>query len=297
VPVPSRLLRLGAETRMLGPAPWLMGIVNATSDSFSDAGRYDDLSSRVTLARELAAAGAHVLDVGGESASPATPRRTERDEIAAVVPLVEAIRAELPQVLVSIDTYKPAVADAALAAGAQIVNDISGLADPALAELCATRGAAYVLMHNRGRVKQRLLDPRRYTDVTADIEAFFAERLELAGRHGLHREQVILDPGPDFSKTPPQTIALLRGIDRLHRFERPLLLPVSRKDFIGALSGRSPRRRLAGTLAALDHGVAHGAHIFRLHDVAAARRFLARRAELTGAPLPEGPPPAPVAQP
>ncbi len=277
---PPRRLVLAGRTHILGPDPWLMGIVNATVDSFSDAGRLPDLASRLQLARDLTAGGAQMLDVGGESASPATPRATDRREIAAVVPLIEAIRDALPAVLVSVDTYKPAVARAALAAGAQLVNDISGLADPALAALCAEAGAGYVLMHQRGRPKERRLDPDGYADVPADLEAFFTERLALAAAHGLAAEAVILDPGPDFAKTPAQTVAALRALPRLHGFGRPLLLPVSRKDFIGALTGRRPRERLAGTLAALEHGWAHGAHVFRLHDIAAAQRFLARRSEL-----------------
>jgi dihydropteroate synthase len=257
-----------------------MGIVNATQDSFSDAGRYTDPESRVALAQELVADGARILDIGGESASPATPTVAAAQEIAAVVPVIEAVRAG-SDVLISVDTYKPAVARAAVAAGASIVNDISGLGDPELATVCAETGAAYVLMHNRGRPKARLLEDTLYpAGVAADLERFFTERLELAARLGLPAEQVILDPGPDFSKTPAQTVAVLRALDSLHTFGRPLLLPLSRKDFIGAITGRPPRQRLPGTLAALDHAVTHGGHIFRLHDIRAAREFLAARAAL-----------------
>jgi dihydropteroate synthase len=256
-----------------------MGIVNATRDSFSDAGRYGDADSRLSLARELVADGARILDIGGESASPATPRVAAADEIAAVVPLLEAIRSAAPHVLLSVDTYKAPVARAALAAGADIVNDISGLADPELASLCADAGAAYVLMHNRGRPKTRRLESDLYPGgVSADLERFFTERLELATRTGLPAEQIILDPGPDFSKTPAQTVSVLRELGSLHAFARPLLLPLSRKDFIGAITGRPPRQRLAGTLAAVDHALAQGGHIFRLHDIGAARQFLTARA-------------------
>jgi dihydropteroate synthase len=183
---------------------------------------------------------------------------------------------------VSVDTYKPAVASAAIAAGAAIVNDVSGLRDPALADVCADSGAALVIMHTRAAPRQRLQNPDLYTDVTAEVLAFLRERIALALSRGVAPEQLLLDPGPDFAKTPAQTIELLANIGRLHELGRPLLMAISRKDFIGALTGRSPRERLAGTLAALAHGVEHGAHVFRLHDIAAAADFLTVRAALSG---------------
>jgi dihydropteroate synthase len=181
-----------------------------------------------------------------------------------------------------VDTYKPAVAEAAIAAGAAIVNDVSGLHDPELAAVCARTGAALVLMHTRAAPKQRLQDPGLYDDVVADVVAFLGERMEVARARGMRDEQLILDPGPDFSKTPAQTIALLRRLEELHALGRPLLLAVSRKDFVGALTGRGPRDRLAGTLAAIGRGVDAGAHVLRVHDVAQAADFLAVRAALRG---------------
>ena len=269
------------RTLALGERPWLMGIVNATPDSFSDAGAYPDLGARVELARELLAAGADLIDVGGESGITLRPPVDAAEEIGRVVPLIERIADELGA-LVSVDTYKPAVAEAAIAAGAVIVNDVSGLRDPELAGVCARTGAALVLMHTRAAPKQRLQDAGLYDDVVADVVGFLAERMELALSCGVAAEQLILDPGPDFAKTPAQTIALLRRLDELHALGRPLLLAVSRKDFLGALTGRGPRERLAGTLAALGHGVDAGAHVLRVHDVAAAADFLAVRAALRG---------------
>jgi dihydropteroate synthase len=184
--------------------------------------------------------------------------------------------------LVSVDTYKPAVARAAIAAGASIVNDVSGLRDPELAEVCAQTGAALVMMHTRAAPKQRMQDPDLYEDVVEDVLSFLAERIAVALEAGVAEEQLIVDPGPDFAKTPAQTIEVLTNISRLHALERPLLMAISRKDFIGALTGRPPRERLAGTLAALTHGVDAGAHIFRVHDVAAASDFLKVRAALAG---------------
>jgi dihydropteroate synthase len=277
----SVLLRAGGRSHDLGGPPWLMGIVNATPDSFSDAGLHPTLESRVALARELIAAGAAVIDIGGESGTTNRPPVEAGEEIERVVPLIERVVAE-GGVLVSIDTYKPAVAQAAIAAGATIVNDVSGLRDPELADVCAQTGAALVVMHTRAAPKQRLQDPDLYGDVVADVMGFLGERLELARSRGVADEQLIVDPGPDFAKTPAQTIELLRGAARLHEFGRPVLLAVSRKDFVGALTERPPRDRGPGTLAALAYGTELGAQIFRVHDVAAASDFLTVLAALRG---------------
>ncbi len=269
----------------LGVRPLLMGIVNASPDSFSDGGRHPTLDDQVRLAEALLQAGADMLDVGGESATtgrePVAPER----EAELVVPLVERLAGGLGA-LVSVDTYKPVVARAAIAAGASIVNDVSGLRDPELATVCAQTGAALVLMHTRAAPRERLQDPDLYGDVTEEVLAFLRERIALANDAGVAAEQLIVDPGPDFAKTPAQTIELLSQVGRLHELERPLLLAISRKDFIGALTGRAPRERLAGTLAALAHGADAGAHIFRVHDVAAASDFLAVRAALAGETAP-----------
>ena len=269
------------RTLELGERPWLMGIVNASPDSFSDAGAYPDLEARVRRARELLAAGADIIDVGGESGITLRPPVEIAEEIERVVPLVARIAGDLGA-LVSVDTYKPAVADAAIAAGAVVVNDVSGLRDPELADVCARTGAALVLMHTRAAPKQRLQDAHRYDDVVADVLALLAERMEVARARGMREEQLILDPGPDFAKTPAQTVELLRRLEDLHALGRPLLLAVSRKDFVGALTGRGPRERGAGTLAAIGHGVDAGAHLLRVHDVAATADFLAVRAVLRG---------------
>jgi dihydropteroate synthase len=275
-----RLHAAGRELE-LGARPWLMGIVNASPDSFSDAGQRPTLDDQAQLAGELLAAGADIIDVGGESATTGRPVVAVEQEIARVVPLVRLVAGELGA-LVSVDTYKPAVARAAVAAGASIVNDVSGLRDAELADVCAQSGAALVVMHTRAAPRERLQDPDLYDDVTAEVLAFLRQRIAVALAAGVAREQLIVDPGPDFAKTPAQTIRLLSELDRLHELGRPLLMAISRKDFVGALTGRAPRERLAGTLAALAHGVDRGAHIFRVHDVAAAADFLAVRAALDG---------------
>lgn len=275
------VVRAGARTLALGERPWLMGIVNATPDSFSDGGVHRTLDERVALARELLDAGADAIDVGGESGVTNRPAVDAQEEIARVVPLIERIAGELGAV-VSVDTYKPPVAAAAIAAGACIVNDVSGLRDPALADVCAETGAALVLMHTRAAPKQKLLDPSYDGRMTADVVAFLSERMALARERGVADEQLILDPGPDFGKTPAQTVEVLRRLDDVHALGRPLLMALSRKDFIGAITGRAPRERGAGTLAALAWGLDAGGHVFRLHDIAAAADFIAVRDVLAG---------------
>jgi len=278
---PTYRLRACDRVLELGPRPLLMGIVNASPDSFSDGGRHRTLGERVQLAAELLAAGADILDIGGESASTGRPPAAVEEEIERVVPLMISSVAALG-VTVSVDTYKPAVAAAAIAAGANIVNDVSALRDPALAELCAQSGAALVVMHTRAAPRERMQDPDLYGDIVSEVVVFLRERTEVAIAAGISPEQLIVDPGPDFAKTPAQTIRLLADVGRLHELKLPLLMAISRKDFIGALTGRPPRERLAGTLAALAHGVDAGAHIFRVHDVAAASDFLTVRAALAG---------------
>jgi dihydropteroate synthase len=277
----SVTLAAGGCRYELGRRPWLMGIVNASPDSFSDGGVHATLEARVELAAELLGAGADVIDVGGESGRTNLPPVAADEEIARVVPLIERVVGELGA-LVSVDTYKPTVAAAAIGAGAVIVNDVSGLRDPDLAAVCADGGAALVVMHTRAAPKQRLQDPGLYTNVLEDVLAFLAERIAVARARGVREEALIVDPGPDFAKTPAQTIELLRGVSRLHELGRPLLMALSRKDFIGALTGRAPRERGAGTLAALAHGLDAGAQIFRVHDVAAAADFIAVRSALRG---------------
>ncbi len=278
---PARILRISAGELELGGRPLLMGIVNATPDSFSDGGLSQTLEARVERARRLLEDGADLIDIGGESGVTNRPPVPAEQEIARVVPLIQRVAGELGA-RVSVDTYKPAVARAAIAAGASIVNDVSGLRDPELADVCAETGAALVLMHTIAPPKQRLHDPALDGRITGAVQRFLEERIELAVGRGVAFEQLMLDPGPDFSKTPPQTIDVLRALPRLHALGRPILLAVSRKDFVGALTTRPPRARLAGTLAAMAHGVDAGAHVLRVHDVADAADYLRVRAALNG---------------
>ena len=278
---PDRLLRTAIGSRELGGSPRLMGVVNATPDSFSDGGRHRTLAERMDLARAMVEAGAELIDVGGESGITGVPPVSPEEEIERVVPLIELLRQEV-DVLLSVDTYKPAVARAAIAAGASIVNDVSGLRDLELADVCAQTGAALVVMHTRAAPKQKKFDPGLNGRVLGDVEAFLRERIELALDRDVAFDQLIVEPGPDFGKTPAQTVEVLRDLERLHVLERPLLLAVSRKDFIGAITGRRPRERLAGTLAAIEHGVDAGVHLLRVHDVEEVTDYLQVRAALRG---------------
>jgi len=256
-----------------------MGIVNTGPDSFSDAVRLRTLDAQLAHARALVAAGADIIDVGGESGVTYTATTPPDVEIARAIPLVAALTAE--GIPVSVDTWKPAVARAALGAGAAMINDTSGLADLRLAEACAATGAALVVMHTRAAPKEE-----RFAgyggDVVGDVVAFLTERCAAARVAGVADDQLVLDPGPDFAKTPEETVAVLRGIDRVAGLGRPMLLAVSRKYFVGAITGREPAGRLAGTLAAVGWAADAGAAIVRVHDVAETADFLRVRAVLAG---------------
>ena len=278
---PPRRLRIVGETLELGGQPMLMGIVNATPDSFSDGGRRRSVDELVEVARGLLEAGAGIIDVGGESGVTNRPPVDPGEEIARVVPVIERVAGGLGA-RVSVDTYKPAVARAAIAAGAAMVNDTSGLRETELAEVCAQTGAGLILMHTRASPKQKLLDPALDECIVDDVEQFLRDTIERACSRGVAFEQLLIDPGPDFSKTPAQTVSVLRALPALHALGRPLLLALSRKDFIGALTSRPPRQRLAGTLAAVGFAVSAGAHVLRVHDVGPVTDFIAVRAALEG---------------
>jgi dihydropteroate synthase len=255
--------------------PLVMGIVNASPESFSDGDSVGGLDEQVERA---VAMGADIVDVGGESGVTDRPPVPAEEEAARVVPLVERLAAE--GVVVSVDTWKPEVARAVIDAGAAMINDVSGLRDPAIADACAESGAALVVMHTRARPKEKAFPG--YDDVMADVLDFLRARIALARSLGVAEEQLVVDPGPDFAKTPAETVVVLRRLGELRELGRPVLLAASRKDFVGALCGRAPADRLAGTLAAVGEGVDAGAAIVRVHDVAATRDFLTVRAVLRG---------------
>ncbi len=258
--------------------PRLMGIVNASPDSFSDPGART-LDELVADALAQVEAGADMIDVGGESGVTHVPPVSPDEERARVLPLIERLVAE--GITVSVDTWKAEVAEAALAAGAALINDASGLREPAVAEACARHDAGLVVMHTRAEPKVKAFPS--YDDVVADVREFLEERTALAVSLGVAREKIVIDPGPDFAKTPAETVEVLRRLDEFAELGYPLLLALSRKDFIGALTGRPPADRLGGTLGAIA-AVAHHASILRVHDIAAVADFLRVREALEGPP-------------
>ncbi len=283
---PSPLcLRLPGRVLALTPGrPVLMGIVNAGPDSFSDRVRPGTLDEQVARALTLVADGAGIIDVGGESGVTYTDASAEDVEIGRVVPLVARLAAA--GVTVSVDTWKAGVAEAAIDAGAAIINDVSGLRDTRLARVCARGGAALVVMHTRAAPKQEHFHDYAGR-VADDVPAFLRERCAAARAEGVGSDQLLVDPGPDFAKTPAETVQSLRAIDGVRALGLPVLHAVSRKYFIGAITGRPPAERDAGTLAAVGWSADHGAAVLRVHDVRAAADFLAVRRVLDGAdPMP-----------
>ena len=248
--------------------PLVMGVVNANPDSFSDPGART-VGAVVERALALVAQGAGALDVGAQSAITGRQPVDAADEARAVVPVVRAVVEACPDVLVSVDTFKPAVAEAVLEAGAHLVNDVSGLRAPTLARLCAETGAGLVLMHTAAPPLVRRQEPGLYRQVSQEVAEFLAERMAAAADAGVDRESIVMDPGVDFTKTPAQTVALLRDLGPVVELGRPVLLALSRKDFIGALTARPPAERDAGTLGAIAALRPVPDQILRVHDVAA----------------------------
>lgn len=243
-----------------------MGVVNVTPDSFSDGGMYLDAEAAIAHGEELTGAGAAILDVGGESTRPGAEPVGAEEELRRVEPVIAALAAG--GATVSVDTSKSAVAAAALGAGARIVNDVTALrGDPAMAALCAERGATVVLMHMRGEPRTMQENPV-YDDVVTEVKAFLEERLEAAVAAGIEQERIWLDPGIGFGKTVAHNLELLSRLHELTTLGRPLLVSPSRKSFIGAIDGSAVDERLGGTIATSVLAAAAGAEVLRVHDVA-----------------------------
>ena len=252
--------------------PLIMGIINATPDSFSGDGVALDIDRAVAQARAFVEDGADILDIGGESTRPgATPVEVD-EEIRRVVPLIEALR-EL-DVPLSIDSFKPEVMRAALAAGATMINDINALRAPGALEVAAASDAGVCLMHMQG-TPQTMQDNPTYADVVAEVELFLDERSEACHAAGIDRNRIVIDPGFGFGKTAEHNLELLRELDRLAATGYPVLVGLSRKSVLGRLTGRKVTERVAASVAAAIAAVAHGASIVRVHDVAATRDALA----------------------
>jgi len=259
--------------------PTLMAIVNVTPDSFSDGGRFGDVESVVSHARACLEQGADILDVGGESTRPqGASRVSEQEELRRTIPVIDALRAALPGIVISIDTTKSAVARAALDAGASIVNDVSGFRlDADMPALCAERGAGVVLMHSRGDVADMatFAHAQYGDDPTADVIGELKARVECARAAGVRDEQIVLDPGIGFAKRMQHSLTLLHDLPRMDALGFPLLVGASRKRFVGTLTGvDDPADRVFGTVGANVAALDRGARIFRVHDVRANREAL-----------------------
>ena len=250
-----------------------MGVVNVTPDSFSDGGRYLDARAAIAHGQQLAAEGAAILDVGGESTRPGADPVSEEEELRRVVPVVEGLAGAAR---VSIDTSKTAVAAAALDAGADYVNDVTAFrGDPELAGLVGERGVDCCLMHMLGEPRTMQEDPR-YDDVVDDVRAFLEQRVEFAVREGVREERIMVDPGIGFGKTLEHNLELLRRLDRIATIGFPVVIGTSRKTFLGRLTGREdPHDRVAATVATTVLALERGASVFRVHDVAPTRDALA----------------------
>jgi len=267
--------RLAWANLLQTPRPLIMGVVNITPDSFSDGGRFFHRDAALAQARALAAAGADILDIGGESTRPFAEPVPLEEELRRVIPVIETLAGEV-NLTISIDTYKAPIARAALEAGASLINDISALRfDPDMAPLAAEKQVPVVLMHMRGTPRDMQIEPH-YVDLLGEIKAFFQERLDFAASQGLDRDLLVLDPGIGFGKTWRHNLEIINHLEVFLDLGCPLLVGPSRKAFIGQILGLPHGEvRDIGTLAALGVAVLRGARMVRTHNLAYARQFFA----------------------
>ena len=269
------MLLQACDQQIRFPRPALvMGVVNVTPDSFSDGGRFFEPSAAIEHALKLVEQGADIIDIGGESTRPSATPVTEDDELSRVLPVIEQLKRR-SGVLLSIDTMKPGVARAAVGAGAVIVNDVGASRfDPEMVGIVKQTGAAYVLMHMQGTPQTMQKNPR-YENVVAEVDEFFSRGLDKLNSFGVAREQVVLDVGIGFGKTPEHNLQLLGALGDFTSWNRPMMVGASRKSFLGKLTGQAEASaRLPGSLACACWARAAGAHIFRVHDVAETRQAL-----------------------
>ena len=250
-----------------------MGVLNITPDSFSDGGLYFNQEKAIARALELAEEGADIIDVGGESSRPGSDPIPENEELRRVIPVISELKKKT-RTLISIDTTKAGVAEAALGAGADIVNDISGLQfDSRMASLIAQKDIPAVLMHMKGSPKD-MQDNPHYNDVVGEVKAFLRDRIRAAQSCGIKKEKIIIDPGIGFGKRFEDNLALINRLQELADLNQPLLIGVSRKSFIGRILNLPPQERVEGTIASAILSILHGAHILRVHDLKAVKRAI-----------------------
>jgi dihydropteroate synthase len=270
-----------------GPGPFVMGIVNATPDSFSDGGRFLALEDAVAGAERMAEEGADLIDLGGESTRPGAPEVAADLQLQRILPVIERLRARGFRLPISVDTSRGAVAAAALAAGADLVNDVRAGDDPELLQAVAAAGAPVVLMHSRGSSTD-MQSRAVYRDVVAEVVDELRAAVARAESAGISRDRIVIDPGIGFSKTAEQSLALLARLEALRALGLPLLVGPSRKSFIGKVTGAPVDARLPGTLATVTACVLAGVEIVRVHDVPEARQAADVAAAIRASALPAG---------
>jgi len=266
MPAPARPLRCAAKTLDLS-APVVMGVLNVTPDSFSDGGRFLSPAAAIEQGLRLAAEGAALIDVGGESTRPGAAPVSVAEELARVVPVVRAL-SERTTAVISVDTSKPQVMQAAAAAGAGLINDVRALREPGALAAARASGCAVCLMHMQGEPGTMQQAPS-YRDVLTEVQAFLGERVDACLAAGLQPDQLLIDPGFGFGKTFEHNLTLLRGLAELARADVPLAVGLSRKALLGKLTGRAAHERLYGSVALAVIAALHGARLIRAHDVAA----------------------------
>jgi dihydropteroate synthase len=262
----SSLIKCGKYRLDFGKRPYIMAILNVTPDSFSDGGHYFNIDRAVKHAKMMAAEGADIIDIGGESSRPGSEPVLLEKELERVIPVIKALSKEI-DIPISIDTYKAEVAKEALNAGASIINDISGLRfDPLMAKVAAEAGCPVIIMHMKGTPRDMQKRPV-YKDVVKEITAFFKERISFAVKNGIKKNKIIIDPGIGFGKTVVHNLEIIKRLKEFRKLGVPILIGPSRKSFIGRILNADVDKRLEGTAAAVAIGIANGANIVRVHDV------------------------------
>ena len=265
------ILQVNGRNHTLGLRTWIMGVINITPDSFSDGGLYFHKDKALERGLQLVREGSDIIDVGGESTRPGSDPIPAEEEIRRVIPAITALRKQT-EALISIDTTKSQVARAALDAGADIINDISSLRfDPQMATLAAQKDVPIILMHMKGTPKTMQVQPT-YEDVQQEVKDFLKKSIDRARAAGIKKEKIIIDPGIGFGKRLKDNLVLIKNLHTLEELDRPICIGVSRKSFIGTILDVPPEERLEGTIASAILSVFQGAHILRVHDVAAVKR-------------------------
>jgi len=270
-------MQIGKYSLPIEDRTCIMGILNVTPDSFTDGGKYLDPERARLRCLEMAAEGADIIDIGGESSRPGSERISTEEELRRVMPVIKTVR-DAVDIPLSIDTCKSEVARAALDEGVQVVNDITAVnGDPRIAEVISAKGAGVVLMHMKG-TPEDMQDAPSYSDTMNEICSYLKEAVDLARQKGISSDKIMIDPGIGFGKRIEDNLSILKGLQHFKKIGQPVLIGVSRKSFIGSITGKEPEERIYGTAAACAAAVMNGADILRVHDID-AMRDVARVAE------------------